>query len=123
MKFSTTIILFFTLIFAIFILAAPILVLAQGEGDFIEITNPLKAKTVDEILTAITGLLKTIALPLAIIMVVWGGIQIMTGTTTGEKESKVVQGKKTITWAVIGYAIIFLVDFIVGFLGELLGKK
>lgn len=118
-------VLILSLFFAILTLATPILVSAQGEGTcpegYVCIDNPLTQSSIAGIICAIIGLLKTIALPIAILIIVWGGIQIMVGTTTGEKESKVIQGKKTITYAVIGYAIIFLVDFIVGFVAEILG--
>lgn len=87
----------------------------------IDIPNPLNYDTTDQIICALIKLLNTIAFGVALIMVIWGGIQIMTGMTTGEKESKVVKGKKTIMWAVIGYAIVFLVKFIIGFVIELLG--
>lgn len=118
MKFSTTSFLFFALFSAIFILAGPVLVFAQGGTNFIEIENPLEADTIEEILCAITNLLKTFGLGIGIVMVIWGGIQIL---AAGGSEEKATQGKKTITWAVIGYAIIFAVDFIVGFVIEILG--
>lgn len=117
-KLFTATSLLLILFFAMLILAGPIIAYAQGEMNFIEIENPLKHDTIEGILKAITGLLKTIALPLAIIIIVWGGIQIM---IAGGSEEKLAQGKKAITWAVVGYAIIFLVDFIVGFVKELLG--
>lgn len=112
----------FTLIlFCVIFLVAPIFVQANGGIVSVDIPNPLNYETIEEIICALTKLLKTIAFGIALIMVIIGGIQIMTGMTTGEKETKVVRGKKTIMWAVIGYAIVFLVDFIVGFVMELLG--
>lgn len=106
---------------AILSLGMPILVQADGGIISVEIPNPLNYNTIQEIICALTKLLKFIAFGVALIMVIVGGIQIMTGMTTGEKETKVVRGKKTIMWAVVGYAIVFLVDFIVGFVMELLG--
>ncbi len=124
-NFSTRLFLILSLFCTILILANPIFVLAQGTDcppSTICIDNPLKQNTIEGIIKAFTDLLRTIAIPVGILMIVWGGIQIMTGMTTGEKEKKVVQGKKTITWAIIGTAIVILVDFIVGIVIEILGK-
>ena len=54
-------------------------------------------------------------------MIIWSGIQIMIGMTTGEKEAKVIRGKKTLMWTILGIAIIISIDFIVGFIKELIG--
>jgi hypothetical protein len=110
--------------FAIIYFVAPILVFADTEcpSGIICLENPLKYDNVNDIINAIASLLATIAIPLSILIIIWGGIQIMVGTTTGEKESKVVQGKKTITWAVIGFAIVTLAKFLVGLVTEILAK-
>lgn len=101
-----------------FLITIPLITQAQ----VVEIPNPLKHGDIPSILHAITGLLKIIAIPLATIMIIIGGIQIMVGMSTGEKEKKVIQGKKTITWAVVGLAIILAADFIMGLIKEILGK-
>lgn len=115
MRFSTIISLLLIIIFAMLFLVSPTPVLAEAP---IEIHNPLKFNTIQEIICALTGLLKTIGFGIGLIMVIWGGIQLMTAAGS---EEKVTKGKKTIMWAVIGYAIVFLLDFIVGFVVELLG--
>lgn len=120
MRFSTTISLPLIILFAILLLAEPISVWAASGGTIIEIENPLKYGTIIEIINALTGLLKTIGFGVGLIMVIWGGIQIMAAAGS---EERVTKGKKTIMWAVIGYAIVFLVDFIIGFVKELLGAK
>ena len=122
MKFSKTIFLLLSAFFAILTLVAPIFVSAEEcPKGYVCIDNPLNQGDIPSIIKAVTNLLKDIAIPVGILMIIWGGIQIMTGMSTGEKETKVVQGKKTITWAVIGVAIVILVDFIVGFVKEILG--
>ena len=88
----------------------------------VTIDNPLKHKEIKDIVGAITSLLVVIAVPLAGMMIMWGGIQIMVGMSTGEKEKKVAQGKKTITWAIIGLAIILAADFIIDIIREVVGK-
>lgn len=115
--------LFLVIFFAILFLLGPILIWAAGGTSFIDIQNPLEQDTIEGIITSITGILKGIAISIGAVMIVWGGIQIMTGYMTGEKEHKVMQGKKTITWTVIGVAIVILVDFIVGIVKEMLEVK
>lgn len=85
------------------------------------IQNPLKYQTIGEMIPAITDFLKNIAIAIGGIMIVWSGIQIMVGMTTGEKEAKVIKGKKTLMWTVVGIAVVISIDFIVGFIKELIG--
>lgn len=109
------------IIFLVVLLVGPIIMVqADGGGKIIEIENPLKYDTIEEIIKALTGILKVVAIGVGVIMVIIGGIQIMTGMMTGEKENKVNKGKKTIMWALIGVAIVISVDFIVGFVQEIL---
>lgn len=121
MKFATLILLLLSLFFAMLLLAEPILVYANGTAcppKTICIDNPIKYEKIEDILGAIADFLAFIAIPLGIIIVVWGGIQIM---AAGGSEEKVTKGKKTIMWAVIGVGIVLLVKFIVGFVQEILG--
>ncbi len=97
-----------------------IAIIAPSSAQALEIENPLKYDKIQDIIPAITGLLKGIAITLGTVLVIWGGIQIM---TAGGSEEKLTKGKKTITWTVIGVAIVILVDFIVGFIKEILGVQ
>lgn len=122
MKLSTILLILY-LFFAIIFIAGPILVFAnstQCPENTICIENPLKYEKIEDIIKAITNLLKIIAIPLGGAMIIWGGIQIMIGYSTGEKEKKVMQGKKTIIYAVIGVAIVVGVDILVGLIREFL---
>lgn len=114
MRFSTTICLSLVLFLVILGLAGSISVQAQG---FIEIPNPLEHDTTEEIIAAITDLLRLIALGIAPIMIIWGGIMIM---AAGGSEEKVTKGKKTLMWTVIGLAIVLAFDFIVDLIAEIL---
>lgn len=111
---------FSILIFLTFFCLLLIVALAPSSVQGLEIKNPLKYDEIEEIIPAITELLKGIAITLGTVLVIWGGIQIM---TAGGNEEKLTKGKKTITWTVIGVAIVILVDFIVGFIKELLGVQ
>lgn len=87
------------------------------QAGFIEIKNPLGDKSIQEIIDAVTGLLKVIAIGVGMIMIVWSGIMVMTAAGS---EEKVTKAKKTLTWTVIGVAIVIAVDFIIGLLMEIL---
>jgi len=94
----------------------------QADTEIISITidNPLRYNKIEDIIPAITGILKAIAISIGTILIIWGGVQVM---TAGGSEEKLAKGKKTITWTVIGVAIVVLVDFIVGIVKELLGVE
>ncbi len=120
MKFSTPILLFFIVIFAILILGKPICVFAADTcpSGSICLYNPLKATDINGVIYGVMNLLKVAAIPIGIIMIIWGGIQIMTASG---KEEQLNKGKKTLMWTIIGLAIVFAVNFLVGFILELMG--
>jgi Type IV secretion system pilin len=68
------------------------------------------------VLEKVLGLLLTIATPIVAIMVVIGGLQIMLG---GSSPEKITSGKKTILYAVIGFAVILLASSVVPILTSL----
>jgi hypothetical protein len=83
----------------------------------VTIRDPLGGRGIVEIANAITDALVTIGFPIAAIMVVVGAIQIMTAAGSAEKIS---QGKKTITYAAVGYAIVVGWSFILDAVNEIL---
>jgi len=114
------------ILFSGILLVCPYLVYGQGgtedpcqSNDLICLENPLKYDNVNDIINAIASLLATIAIPLSILIIIWGGIQIM---TAGGSEERLKQGKKAIMWAVIGFAIVTLARFLVGLVTEILAK-
>lgn len=112
MKLSTVSLLL-SLLFVILFIGGPIFVQAA----LISIPDPLGGKGIGDIISAITGFLKILAIGVGGIMVIWSGIQIM---TAGGSEEQVTKGKKTLFWTVIGVAIAISVDFIVDLVKELL---
>lgn len=112
MKLSTVSLLLI-LFFATLTLAGPIFVQAA----LITIPDPLGGKDIGDIVTAITGFLKDLAIGVGGIMIIWGGIQIM---TAGGSEEQVTKGKKTLMWTVIGVAIAISVNFLVAVVTELI---
>lgn len=109
-------ILLFTIICGIFLIASFV------SAKTVDLEDPLKGKTIQEIISTITDLIALIGSGIAVIMIIIGGIQIMIGTSTGEKDKKVAKGKKTITWALIGIAIIWSAKFLVDAIEEVLKK-
>ena len=96
--------LLFIIIFAIFLIVVPFIV--KG----VIIPDPLGDKTITEIISAIMDLLAVIGTGVAVIMIIWAGIQYM---TAGGSEEKATKAKKTITWAIIGVAILWSAKFII----------
>jgi hypothetical protein len=74
-----------------------------GGGQTITFSDPLGGKTFGDVAKAIIDQLVLIAAPILGIMVIWGGIQLM---TAAGNEQKISAGRKTLTWAAVGFAII-----------------
>lgn len=81
--------------------------------------NPLKIKTVEDLLKGISNFLLQISVPIATLMIVYGAFQILTAAGNPDKFSS---GKKTILYAVIGLAIILLFKVITALIGKLIGS-
>ena len=86
---------FFTLITVLSTL--PSVAFAQGEADF-------TYQKVVRILFGLVGFMFNIATLIAVIAIIWYGIQVM---TAGGNAEKYRDAKKSVIWAVIGAAIIF----------------
>lgn len=74
--------------------------------------NALCNTTISEIVDRIVNFLILIGGPIAAIMVLWGGFQIM--TAAGDPE-KFATGRKTILYAAIGFVVILAAKGVVGF--------
>lgn len=70
-----------------------------------ELDNPLKTDDVRVMIGRIIKAILGISGGLALLMFIWGGLIWM--TSQGEK-SKIEKGQKTLSWAVIGLAILFV---------------
>lgn len=92
--------------FAIFLIVIPLTVQAQ-----VSIDDPLDNTTVIQIIDAIMdNFLAPIGFGLAAIMIIWGGILYM---TAGGNEQRVSAAKRTIMWAIVGFAIVISAKFII----------
>lgn len=79
---------------------------ATGGGG-VSLDDPLGGKGFQELLKGVLRGITQLAAPVVAIMVLVGGFQIMTARGN---EEKVSEGRKTITYAVVGFAIILLAD-------------
>lgn len=106
----------------VFALLAPVAFAATSGGttggEPITLKNPLKFETLEQVVPAVVGILNNFAIPIVTIMVLIGGFQFM---TAGGDPAKVEKGKKTLLYAVIGYAVIFMANAVVFIIENILG--
>ena len=89
-------------------------------GGPITLVNPLACDTLVCIGQAILTAIYAISIPIVAIMVIVGGFQIL--TAAGDPE-KFQTGRKTITYAVIGFAVIIISFSVVQLIQSILGVK
>ena len=89
-------------------------------GRTFQITNPLKAEGINELVGDIATFLFTIATGLVIVFVLYGAYQIM---TSGGNPDRVTAGRKTILWALIGFVFVIIAGGAASIIGDILGVK
>jgi hypothetical protein len=90
-----------------------------GSGP-VTLPNPISATSFTQVVTSITNFLFLIAVPLTAIMAIIGGFQMITASGDPEKFSK---GRKTLTYAVIGFAVVILAGGVSAIIQNFLGVK
>jgi hypothetical protein len=86
----------------------------------VEIKNPLQYSTLDDLIKALIGFLKTLALALVPVVIIIGGYYIM---TAGGNPDKVKTGKNIIIYALIALVIILLAKDLVDIIKGIIGVK
>lgn len=124
-------IFFVFLLFAVLVM--PVFVLAQGGGDLpdpgggdlpdgeettISFPNPISCGDVPCVINRIISLLYWIAIPVAVLMILYGGFKIL---VAGGDPKKFSDGKKVILYAVIGLAIVLVSGGVVSIVKSVLG--
>ena len=113
--------------FVLYVLSMAPSVFASGAGDTgganptdIQLTNPLSGNVNDvpSLLNKIIQYLQIIAVPLLTIAIIAGAFQML---TAGGDEAKFKKGKKTITYAAIGAAVIMAASGIILIIKQFLG--
>ncbi|MBI3046276.1 MAG: hypothetical protein HYY86_01890 [Candidatus Harrisonbacteria bacterium] len=84
----------------------------------IRLPNPLQANTFQELIGRVVNFLLAIGAPILVLMIIIGAFQIMTGAGNPENITK---GRQTITYAIIGYALLLLSKGITLIIEQLLG--
>ncbi|MEY4731570.1 MAG: hypothetical protein RL681_516 [Candidatus Parcubacteria bacterium] len=79
--------------------------------------NPLGSATFGTVATAVAKALAAFAIPILGIMVIWGGMQLI---TSGGAPDKISAGRKTLLYAVIGFAVVLLAEELPAMIEELL---
>lgn len=76
-----------------------------------ELENPMKADSLTGIIANVSGWVFALASPLTILMGIWAAVLFI---SAGGSPDKIKQGKQTLTWAVIGLAVVLLANSLVG---------
>lgn len=91
-----------------------------ADNRIITIQNPLKSTNITDLIKSVTTWLLYIAVPIMTLMIIIGAFQILTAAGNAEQ---VTTGRKTVTYAIIGYILLLLSTGVVSIISELLGKK
>jgi len=89
-------------------------------GGSATIPNPLRCGDIQCLVQAIADWITGLVVVIGGIMIIISGIQFI---VSAGNEEKARRARQTIIYTLIGIAIAFCADFIVGFLGEILGKR
>ncbi len=108
-----------TLLASILSLGATRLALAAPQTNPLTLPNPLGANsTFSTVVASVTNFLLIIAVPLVTIMALVGGFQMITAAGNPEKFAS---GRKTLMYAIIGFAVVILAGGIAQIIQNFLG--
>jgi len=78
---------------------------ATTSGGSVKFDNPISSPTIQALIASITNWLINIGLAIAVLMLIYGALVFI---TAGGVPDKITQGKKILTWSVIGLATLLL---------------
>jgi hypothetical protein len=90
-----------------------------NSSNAVTLTNPLQVSTLNGAVANVTKYLLLIAVPLTAIMALVGGFQMITAGGDPEKFST---GRKTLTYAAIGFAVVLLAGSVAAIISNLLSS-
>jgi hypothetical protein len=93
---------------------------ASAQDKVFTLPNPTNIKDVPGLIDAITTFIVQLASPVFVIMMLVGAFQML---TAAGNETKFTQGKKTITYTIIGMAIVLSAKGITAVIKNFLGAK
>ena len=85
--------------------ASPVLAASPAPCPSGKLCNPLGTDKLEDLVTSITNGLKTIAIPIAVLMIIFAGVKFL---IAGGNTEMVTSARKTLTWAIVGLAIILI---------------
>lgn len=91
----------------------------SGSG-IIPIPNPLAVDSFSGLLNKIIDFLIIAGAPLVTLMVIWAAFKIM---SAGGDVDKVIEGKQTIKWAVLGFVLLLISKGTVLVINNIIGLK
>ena len=86
----------------------------------LEFKNPLAAENFNELIDALLSWIFWLSIPIAVIMIIYSGIQIL---LSGGDPTKVTKGKKILLWVVVGLAAIFIGRGFIALIESILNLK
>jgi len=107
----------FILITSFFAILLPSLTSVAAD---VRLTNPLTSDSLEGVISNLMDWLVKLGAPLAALMIVIGGIQMLFSSGNPEKFKK---GQQTILYTAIGYGIIIIGSGIINIIKVLLGSK
>lgn len=91
-----------------------------SSGGKVELANPLGDKDLTGIIQGVVNFIFKIALIVCPLIIIWGGFIYV---TSGGNEEKTREGKRIITYAIVGLIIIILANGFVAMIKTILGVK
>lgn len=92
---------------------------AFAYGD-VGVPNFLKANDFAQLVDKVAGYIFMIGMPIAVIMILYGGLLFL---TSSGNEEKVKKAKRALTYAMIGVAILLIGKGFISLLASILGAK
>ena len=90
----------------------------QPSGNSNSISNFINSSDFVALATNIANWIFTIALPIAVIMIIWSGILFL---TAGGQDDKITTARKALTWSIVGLVVILLAKSFPGIISNLIG--
>lgn len=105
-----------TTILALLVFATPV-VLAADSNNF-QIENPIGARDLDELIGKLTDALRNLAIPVGVVMILWGGFNYL---TAAGNPGKIQKANKILLYTAIGLAVVFIGGGFVDLIKSIIG--
>ncbi|MEK7498881.1 MAG: pilin [Patescibacteria group bacterium] len=74
-------------------------------AEFTGLENPIDSGSFVDVINGVIGFLTPFGYAVLVIIILWGGFQMM---TSGGDPKGYAAGRKTLVWAAVGFAVLFL---------------